>query len=105
MVIIAGYKTELNQCFFSYNQGLESRFTWRFETDDYSAEELMNIFIKKVQENGWSIKNKDEIKLQWFEENKDYFKYYGRDMETLFSKTKVAHSRRVFVKLPKKKLK
>ena len=103
MVIIAGYKTELNQCFFSYNQGLESRFTWRFETDDYSAEELMNIFIKKVQENGWSIKNKDEIKLQWFEENKDYFKYYGRDMETLFSKTKVAHSRRVFCKAPEEK--
>jgi SpoVK/Ycf46/Vps4 family AAA+-type ATPase len=98
MVIIAGYETELNQCFFSYNQGLESRFTWRFKTDDYNAEELMNIFIKKVKENGWSIKTKDDIKLQWFEENKDYFKYYGRDMETLFSKTKIAHSRRVFCK-------
>ena len=103
MVIIAGYETELNQCFFSYNQGLESRFTWRFKTDDYNAEELMNIFIKKIKENGWSIKTKDEIKLQWFEENKDYFKYYGRDMETLFSKTKIAHSRRVFCKSPEEK--
>ena len=28
----------------------------------------------------------------------DYFKYYGRDMETLFCKTKIAHSRRVFCK-------
>jgi hypothetical protein len=26
----------------------------------------------------------------------DYFKYFGRDMETLFSKTKIAHSKRVF---------
>ena len=26
----------------------------------------------------------------------DYFKFYGRDMETLFSKTKICHSRRVF---------
>ena len=25
-----------------------------------------------------------------------YFKYFGRDMEVLFSKTKIAHSRRVF---------
>ena len=25
-----------------------------------------------------------------------YFKYYGRDMETLLSKVKIAHSRRVF---------
>ena len=28
----------------------------------------------------------------------EYFKYYGRDMETLFSKCKIAHSRRVFCK-------
>ena len=26
----------------------------------------------------------------------DYFKYFGRDMETLFSKIKIFHSRRVF---------
>jgi len=26
----------------------------------------------------------------------DYFSYYGRDMETLLSKVKIAHSRRVF---------
>ena len=25
-----------------------------------------------------------------------YFKYFGRDMETLLSKAKIAHSRRVF---------
>ena len=25
-----------------------------------------------------------------------YFKFYGRDIETLFAKTKIAHSRRVF---------
>ena len=35
MVIIAGYETDLNECFFNYNQGLNSRFTWRFKTDDY----------------------------------------------------------------------
>ena len=39
---------------------------------------------------------KDNIDDSWFEDNMDYFKYYGRDMETLFSKVKIAHSRRVF---------
>jgi ATP-dependent 26S proteasome regulatory subunit len=48
MVIIAGYETELNDCFFNYNQGLDSRFTWRFKTDNYSAEDLYTIFVKKV---------------------------------------------------------
>ena len=28
----------------------------------------------------------------------DYFKYFGRDMETLLAKVKIAHGRRVFCK-------
>ncbi len=94
MVIIAGYETELNNCFFSYNQGLQSRFSWRFKTNDYSACELYNIFLKKVNENNWSTTS--SIDSKWFEKNKDMFKSYGRDIETLFSKTKIAHGRRVF---------
>ena len=96
MVIIAGYKEELDNCFFSYNQGLNSRFTWRFKTDDYNAEELKQIFCKKVKDSNWDVQ--EDISTSWFEKNKDYFKYYGRDMETLFAKTKIAHSRRIFGK-------
>ena len=62
MVIIAGYETDLDECFFKYNQGLNSRFTWRLKIDNYN----------------------------------DVFKFYGRDIETLFAKTKISHSRRVF---------
>ena len=94
MVIIAGYKDELKKCFFNYNKGLDSRFTWRFKTDDYTAEELKLIFIKKINDIDWKI-NKN-IKTTWFEKNKQYFKYYGRDMETLLAKVKIAHGRRVF---------
>ena len=93
MVIIAGYEKDLKDCFFAYNSGLESRFTWRFNTDDYNASELNLIFQKKIKDIGWSHENIDDT---WFEKNMDYFKYYGRDMETLLAKTKIAHSRRVF---------
>ena len=93
MVIIAGYENDLNKCFFSYNKGLDSRFTWRFKTDDYTAKELNLIFHKKIKEIGW--KN-DKLKDNWFENKMEYFSYYGRDMETLLSKVKIAHSRRVF---------
>jgi hypothetical protein len=95
MVIIAGYETELNECFFGSNQGLKSRFTWRFKTDNYSAEDLYHIFIKKVKNAGWEIFDKD-INVKWFEKHKQTFKFYGRDIETLFAKVKIAHSRRVF---------
>jgi SpoVK/Ycf46/Vps4 family AAA+-type ATPase len=96
MVIIAGYETDLNECFFTYNQGLHSRFTWRFKTDDYSAEDLYKIFLKKIMDGGWTLAEDSRIEIKWFEKNKSKFKFYGRDIETLFAKTKIAHSRRVF---------
>jgi len=96
MVIIAGYEKELKECFFNYNQGLDSRFTWRFKTDNYTYEDLYNIFLKKVKDIGWEIDEKSNISADWFKKNKEYFRFYGRDIETLLSKTKIAHSRRVF---------
>jgi SpoVK/Ycf46/Vps4 family AAA+-type ATPase len=108
MVIIAGYETELNECFFSYNQGLESRFTWRFKTDHYEAPDLHNIFLKKVKEIGWSITDadtsKDKIQVEWFKKNISSFPYFGRDIETLLAKTKIAHSKRIFGKKEKKQI-
>lgn len=96
MVIIAGYKDEINDCFFSYNKGLRSRFTWSFETEDYNANELRLIFEKKISDIGWKIKYDDTYIVEWFNKNKDLFKYYGRDIENLVSKVKITHSKRVF---------
>jgi SpoVK/Ycf46/Vps4 family AAA+-type ATPase len=106
MVIVAGYEKELKDCFFSFNQGLDSRFTWRFKTDDYSAEDLHNIFIKKIKDIEWKIDEKSNISVDWFKKNKEYFKFYGRDIETLLAKCKIAHSKRVFClpEIEKKKL-
>ena len=95
MVIVAGYEKELKSCFFDYNTGLESRFTWRFKTDAYAAGELKQIFFKLIDDNGWKYDTKS-IKDAWFEARINTFKHFGRDMENLFTKTKIAHSRRVF---------
>ncbi len=96
MVIIAGYEEELKTCFFEYNQGLNSRFIWRFKTDKYDENDLQKIFLKKVKDSSWNYSDEIEKKSGWFKKNMDYFQYYGRDMETLWSKTKIAHSRRLF---------
>ena len=95
MVIIAGYEKELSECFFKSNQGLDSRFTWRFHIDEYTAADLHAIFVKKVGDIKWSIGD-ENINVKWFEKNKANFKFFGRDIETLLAKTKIAHSRRVF---------
>jgi nicotinamide riboside kinase len=106
MVIIAGYEKELNDCFFSLNEGLNSRFTWRFKLDNYKPGELKSIYEKQVRDFGWTIAaagavsdkhgHRHGLRDEWFAEHMDYFTSYGRDMETLFTKTKIAHSRRVF---------
>ena len=96
MVIIAGYEDELNKCFFSYNAGLDSRFIWRYKTNEYSGDELMNIFNKKLLEIGWTLNIKEDKLLDWFNLNKYKFSNAGRSMETLLTKTKIAHSVRIF---------
>jgi SpoVK/Ycf46/Vps4 family AAA+-type ATPase len=100
MVIIAGYEEELNKTFFSANQGLESRFIWRFTIDDYTPKELGSIFMKKVGETDWSLYDNSVVNDSWFDKNKDNFKNYGRDMELLFTYTKISHSKRIYGKSP-----
>ena len=52
--------------------------------------------MKKINDGGWFLLEKTEIDVKWFEKNKKHFKFYGRDIETFFTKTKIAHSKRVF---------
>lgn len=103
MVIIAGYEKELESCFFSYNKGLDSRFPWKLELKKYDSLELSKIFKKKINDAGWNIIDgiADE---KWFEENKDSFNNYGRDIENLFSRIKIKFFRRRFGKENKDKI-
>ena len=97
MVIIAGYEHELNNTFFRVNKGLDSRFIWRFSMDPYNPEELMEIYKKIVRLNEWSLKD-EALSLEWFKKNSKCFVNYGRDMEQLFTYTKISHSRRIYGK-------
>lgn len=98
MVIIAGYEDELNDTFFKANRGLESRFIWKFKMDPYGAKELSMIFQKMVADQEWEFDPLFHITHKWFEEKKDRFKHYGRDMELLFTYVKMAHGLRIYGK-------
>ena len=95
--VIAGYKEDLEKRFFSLNKGLARRFTQRFSIEPYNAEELRLIFFKIVEEKGWKISNKKNIKVDFFETNMDYFKYFGGDMISLFAYCKKSHSKRLLM--------
>lgn len=98
MVIIAGYEDELESTFFRSNRGLNSRFIWRFTMEPYDSDELVNIFLKIVKNNQWDITENEDLDKKWFKTKYEEFPSYGRDMEQLFTCTKICHSRRIYGK-------
>lgn len=98
LCIIAGYDDALDACFFSYNEGLKRRFSFKYTISGYSHDELAEIFLTKVVGADWEyIGTKDELNI-FFKKNEKEFPRFGGDMETLFLKTKITHARRIFFK-------
>lgn len=91
--IIAGYEKELKENFFSINSGLERRFPWKFKTDKYSIEELREIFLLKLKQNGWFCE--EGICKEVMTDDKDY-PMAGGSIENLFTCCKFVHARRIF---------
>jgi hypothetical protein len=106
--IIAGYKDSLDKCFFSYNEGLRRRFSFKYTINKYSPLELSKIFVSKVSDLKFefdeSIVNSKELEI-FFQKNKDNFLDFGGDIETLLLNCKIAHSNRIFGKHPKNRKK
>lgn len=102
ILIVAGYKDDLEHRFFKGNQGLKSRFGLWLEIEKYKPADLNLIFQKKINDYGWKFVEED-LKDKIFEDNKDCFKFFGRDIENLFSKCKLAHAKRVLFELPSAK--
>jgi len=98
ILIIAGYKDELDRHFFSINKGLERRFPWHYDITDYSVENLKDIFMYQVLNNNWFFDSgctSSAIK-DLFTEYSELFENNGGDTLMIFDKAKIHHSRRVF---------
>ena len=109
IMIIAGYREELDRCFFTLNKGLTRRFPWNYDISKYTSMDLKKIFIHQVIENNWTFDenvkfNNYQLLDSIFDTNsstsKDIslFEQNGGDTLILFDKTKICHSRRVFGK-------
>lgn len=95
--IIAGYKEELDNRFFSMNPGLARRFPIHYTINSYTSNEIYLIFKSVVLLNEWTINfNYYYDKLNnFFIDNKDSFPNYGGDINSLFSHIKKCHSKRL----------
>lgn len=99
LVIIAGYGDALDKSFFSMNEGLKRRFTFRYDITGYTSNELLEIFLLKVKNDGWKtefdINNQGLKVVELFEKNINYFPHFGGDIESFLLNCKVIHGRRV----------
>lgn len=101
--IIAGYKTELDDCFFSRNPGLRRRFPWTFHIPDYTPKDLFQIFTLQLKSQKWKTTIKEEECIKMFEQHKHLFPSNGGDTQNILDKAKVCHARRVFGRSKKEK--
>lgn len=92
----AGYKDEIEKCFFSVNEGLKRRFQWVHHIEDYQPEDLCKIFKKMVFDMKWEVDSDDKIITDLIKKEKDSFKDAGGSIENFISKIKLTHSKRVF---------
>lgn len=105
--VIAGYKTNVEDCFFSYNPGLARRFPWRFEIDDYKISELHQIMKIQLENSNWGFSPEitSSYLINLFQHNKLLFSGNGGDTKNLIDKCKIAYARRIFTtEVPAKKL-
>jgi SpoVK/Ycf46/Vps4 family AAA+-type ATPase len=106
LVIIAGYKDALDNCFFAYNEGLRRRFPFVYTIDKYSPQEMSDILKKMIENLGkdWTLNIDKQILDKYFEKNLDLFPNSAGDIETLVFSIKIEHSKRVFCQEPGSKL-
>jgi SpoVK/Ycf46/Vps4 family AAA+-type ATPase len=94
--IAAGYEKDIEKCFFSNNEGLRRRFQWVHRIQEYTPEDLAKIFIKMVADINWQLSPDVEEITKLIESEKQLFTYAGGDIETMLSKSKMLHAKRVF---------
>jgi AAA+ superfamily predicted ATPase len=98
VVIVAGYKKEMEQ-FLDANPGLRSRFTKHIDFEDYTAEELRQIFLFMVAEKGMTLGEGVEERVQRMMENlvlrKDRSFANGRTVRNLFERVLEKQAERI----------
>lgn len=98
VVIVAGYD-DLMQNFIDSNPGLRSRFKTFIRFDDYTGDELLNIFLGMCKENQYKVSERaKESLIEYFNdlyEKRDKNFGNGRDVRNLFENVVTNQSKRV----------
>ena len=97
LCIIAGYENDVENCFFALNSGLKRRFSFKYNLEGYTSEELLEIMKQKMDKDGWKFENQETTQKcgELFHKNMSKFKNFGGDIETFYLQCKIQHSSRL----------
>jgi hypothetical protein len=93
IIIFAGYTDEMKK-FRDLNPGLKSRVGYEIDFEDYSLEELMDIYHKKVADKGFRSSSGADKKVQNILKNAKEVENFGngRFVENMVQKIIVEHA-------------
>ncbi len=96
IVIFAGYKEEMRQ-FVNANSGIASRIANTFDFEDYTVEELAQMYLENMENAGFAVSEKAvkkaKIVLEYFSRKKNFGN--GRFVEKLQQETYMLHSEHI----------
>lgn len=96
IVIFAGYKDEM-RTFLKMNSGIESRIGYTFHFEDYSVNELLQIYLLRMNQMQFVVEEnaKDKLKnvCEYFCKKPNFGN--GRFVDRLVQETLVMHSNRI----------
>jgi len=103
ILIIAGYPDQLDKCFFSHNEGLRRRFSFKYHIEKYNSKELVKILYYKIKSQKWILDNsiKEDQLIRLIDDSIGLFENFGGDIETWLLHIKIEHGTRIFGKHPK----
>jgi stage V sporulation protein K len=95
--IIAGYKRELEECFFAKNPGLKRRFPWTFNIEKFNSDELLNVLQNKIELSEWDYDGEFNKVKEVITKNSLVFTGNGGDIENILAKAKIINIRKNFL--------
>ena len=91
--IFAGYDKEMDD-FVGLNPGIKSRIGYDISFEDYTEEELFEIFMRKIKKDGFSISENATESIKTIIKNKRREKDFGngRMIDNLYDKLLIEHA-------------
>jgi len=96
IIILAGYREEMERNILQSNKGMRRRIQWFFHLDDYTPEELCQIFCQKLSKSGLQLPPHSQFNTEWFTVHYADFPFFGGSIENFVHKIRNVQTKKTF---------